>query len=88
MNNSLKIGVIGAGSTYSPELVDGFIKRRDELSVSEIVMMDINEERLKITGGLAQRMVSRAGLNAKITLTLDRKEALNGAEKKKYPIQK
>ena len=80
MARNLKIGVIGAGSTYSPELVDGFIKRRDELSVSEIVMMDINRERLEITGGLAKRMISRAGLDTKITLTLDRKQALAGAD--------
>jgi len=80
LTKNLKVGVIGAGSTYAPELIDGFIKRRDELSVSEIVMMDIDKERLDITGGLAQRMVKRGSLNTKIKLTLNRKEALEGAD--------
>lgn len=74
--SGLKIGVIGSGSTYAPELIDGFIKRRDFLQVDEIVMMDIDPERLEITGKLAQRMVQRAGMSTKIILTTDRKQAL------------
>lgn len=75
-----KIGVIGAGSMYSPELIDGFIKRKDELPVSEIVLMDIDETNLNITGNLAKRMVKRAGIPTKITITTDRKKALEGSD--------
>lgn len=76
----LKIGVIGSGSTYAPELIDGFIKRRDELKVKQIVMMDINTERLEITGNLARRMIKRAGMDADIVLTTKRREALDGSD--------
>ena len=48
----LQIGVIGAGSTYSPELIDGFLKRQDQMSVSRFVLMDIDQTKLDIVGGL------------------------------------
>ena len=80
MAKELKVGVIGAGSTYAPELIDGFIKRCEELTVSEIVMMDIDKERLEITGGLAKRMMDKAGLRTRIRLTQNRKEAMDGAD--------
>ncbi len=76
----LKIGVIGSGSTYAPELIDGFIKRRDELKVKQVVMMDIDPERLDITGNLARRMVQRAGMDTEIILTTNRREALDGSD--------
>ena len=78
--SELKVGVIGGGSTYTPELIEGFIKRRAELSVSHIVLMDMDEERLDIVGSLAQRMVERAGVEIKITLTIERRAALEGAD--------
>lgn len=77
---SLKIGVIGSGSTYTPELIDGFIKRSEELDVRQIVMMDIDQQRLQITGELAKRMIKRAGLKSEIILATNRQEALDGAD--------
>ena len=58
----VKIATIGGGSSYTPELVEGFIKRYDELPVRELWLVDIpeGEEKLKIVGGLAQRMVKAA----------------------------
>jgi 6-phospho-beta-glucosidase len=76
--SELKVGVIGGGSSYTPELIEGFIKRRNELPVSHIVLMDIDEERLDIVGGLARRMVERAGVETEIVLTTERKAALEG----------
>ena len=48
--------VIGGGSSYTPELIDGFIQNEDKVRVGEIVLYDIDQERLKIVGGMAQRM--------------------------------
>lgn len=76
----LKICVIGAGSTYTPELIEGFVKRRRELPVARIALMDIDREKLNIVGGLAARMVEKAGLGAKVDLLTDRKKALDGAD--------
>ena len=75
-----KIAVIGGGSTYTPELVDGFILHRGEIDLRELVLHDIVQERLEIVGGLVTRMLQHAGLDTKVILTLDRKEAIADAD--------
>lgn len=78
----LKIATIGGGSSYTPELIEGFIKRYHELPVREIWLVDIEEgrEKLEIIGNLARRMIKKAGLPIDIHLTLNREEALAGAD--------
>lgn len=78
----IKIATIGGGSSYTPELIEGFIKRYDELPVKEIYLVDIKEgeEKLNIVGNLAKRMVQKAGLDIDIHLTLDRREAIKDAD--------
>lgn len=78
----VKIVTIGGGSSYTPELVEGFIKRYDTLPIKELCLVDIEEgrEKLEIVGALAQRMVKKAGLPMNVTLSLNRKEALQGAD--------
>jgi 6-phospho-beta-glucosidase len=78
----IKIAVIGGGSSYTPELIEGFIKRHQELPVREIWLVDVEEGRhkLEIVGQLAQRMVEKAGVPIDIQLTLDRKIALKNAD--------
>ena len=82
MGKGLKVVTIGGGSSYTPELVEGFIKRHRELHVSELWLVDIEDgkEKLEIVGNLAKRMVNKSGVDMKIHLTLDRKEALEGAD--------
>lgn len=77
----LKIATIGGGSSYTPELIEGFIKRYDELPIDELWLVDIEDgyEKLEIVGNLAKRMVEKANIPMKIYLTLDRKKALEGA---------
>ena len=78
----LKIVTIGGGSSYTPELVEGFIKRYQELPVRELWLVDIEDgkEKLEIVGKLAQRMVKKAGLETKVIMTLDRRAALKDAD--------
>ncbi len=76
----LKIAVIGAGSTYTPELVDGIIKRRNELPLTELYLMDIDPLKLGIVGGLIRRMLQAEGLEATTVLTADLEEAVRGAD--------
>jgi len=76
----LKAAIIGAGSTYTPELIEGFIDRQKSLNFSSFYLMDINKEKLDIVGGLAQRMLVSKGFNGKIVLTQDLDEALTGAD--------
>jgi 6-phospho-beta-glucosidase len=80
--NPLKIAVIGGGSSYTPELVEGVIQRFEELPVEELVLVDIEEGRhkLEIVGALARRMVEKAGKPIRVKLTMDRRSAIQGAD--------
>lgn len=75
-----KIAIIGAGSTYTPELIEGIINRSDVLPVTELALMDIDERKLGIVGGLCRRMVEKAGLKLKFQMTMDLTEALTEAD--------
>ncbi len=82
MSKKIKVVTIGGGSSYTPELVEGFIKRYDEFPISELWLVDIKEGRhkLDIVGEMAKRMVEAAGIDCKVYLTLDRREALKDAD--------
>ncbi|MCD6482225.1 MAG: 6-phospho-beta-glucosidase, partial [Candidatus Izimaplasma sp.] len=82
MKKGIKIVTIGGGSSYTPELIEGFIKRYKELPVKEIWLVDILEgkKKLEIVGNLAKRMIKKANLPIKIHLTLDRRSALKNAD--------
>ena len=82
MNKGLKIATIGGGSSYTPELVEGFINRFEEFPVRELWLVDIEagREKLEIVGNLAKRMIKKAGLPIEVHLTLDRKAALKDAD--------
>lgn len=82
MKKGLKIVTIGGGSSYTPELVEGLIKRSATLPVREFWLVDIEagREKLEIVGGLARRMVAKAGADIDIHLSLDRAEALKDAD--------
>jgi 6-phospho-beta-glucosidase len=75
----MKITVIGGGSSYTPELVGGFLAKRASLPLDELWLMDIDEERLAVVGGLARRMTEALGSPFKVILSSDRREALKGA---------
>jgi 6-phospho-beta-glucosidase len=71
--------VIGGGSTYTPELINGFLARTKDFPLTELWLMDIDPQRLEIVGGFAQRMVQAKGAPFKVTLTTDQREAARGA---------
>ncbi len=75
----MKIAVIGGGSTYTPELVSGFLERVDTLPITELALMDIDQGRLAIVGGFAQRIVQARDNPFKVVLTGDQREAITGA---------
>ena len=82
MKDGLKVVTIGGGSSYTPELIEGFIRYHHELPVKEIWLVDVEagKEKLEIVGGLAKRMVEKAGLPISIYLSTDRREALKDAD--------
>ena len=76
----VKVAVVGGGSTYTPELVEGFVTRGDRLPVDELVLLDIDPDRLAIVGALAERMMHRVDWGGRLRTTGDRDEALDGAD--------
>ncbi|HOD61160.1 MAG TPA: 6-phospho-beta-glucosidase [Bacilli bacterium] len=80
MEKGLKIAIVGSGSTYTPELIEGFINKKDSLPVKELFLMDIEERKLNIVGGLCERMIKAAGLSCKVVLTTDLAKALDKAD--------
>ncbi|MGX7376368.1 6-phospho-beta-glucosidase [Carnobacterium maltaromaticum] len=82
MKKGLKIVTIGGGSSYTPELVEGFIKRYEELPLTELWLVDVEagEEKQSIVGEMAKRMFKAAGIDCEVHLTLDRKSALKDAD--------
>jgi len=75
----MKIAVIGGGSTYTPELIEGFARRAGVLPFTELVLHDVNADRLEVVGGLARRILDRDGLADRLRLTTDRHAAVEGA---------
>ena len=75
----MKITVIGGGSTYTPELVNGFLERTSSLPLTELWLMDIDAQRLEIVGGFAQRMVAARGNPFRVVLSTDQRQAISGA---------
>ncbi|MFJ8213784.1 6-phospho-beta-glucosidase [Streptomyces sp. NPDC096033] len=76
----MKLAVVGGGSTYTPELVDGFARLRDTLPVTELVLIDPAAERLELVGGLARRIFARQGHPGRITTTADLDAGVAGAD--------
>jgi 6-phospho-beta-glucosidase len=72
----VKLAVVGAGSTYTPELVAGVA----ELELDELALHDIDPERLEVVGGLAGRMLDRAGFRGRLELTGELDPAVDGAD--------
>jgi 6-phospho-beta-glucosidase len=75
----MKVAVVGGGSTYTPELVDGFARLRHLLPVEELVLTDPNQERLDVVGGVAERILAKQGHPGRLVRTTDLDQALDGA---------
>ncbi len=80
MKKELKIAIIGSGSTYTPEIIEGFINKKDALPVKKLYLMDIDERKLNIVGSLCKRMVEFAGMDTEVILTQDLDVALDQAD--------
>jgi 6-phospho-beta-glucosidase len=75
-----KIVIIGAGSSYTPELVEKLSRTQDAVPVDELRLMDIDEKRMDIVAGFCRRYAARLGFNLHITTTTSRAQALDGVD--------
>jgi 6-phospho-beta-glucosidase len=76
----MKLAVVGAGSTYTPEVIDGLVRLRDLIAVDDLWLHDTNDERLRIVSGLARRMLDRAGHPVRVETTTRLEDAVDGAD--------
>ncbi|MFJ3661009.1 6-phospho-beta-glucosidase [Streptomyces sp. NPDC090119] len=76
----MRLTVVGGGSTYTPELVDGFARLRDTLPVTELVLVDPAADRLELVGGLARRIFARQGHEGRVVVTSDLDAGVAGAD--------
>ena len=75
----IKLAIVGAGSSYCPELMQGLIRRKDKITLDELRLSDIDESRLSIVGDFCERVLSENGIEPRITRTTDLPRALDGA---------
>lgn len=76
----MKLAIVGGGSTYTPELIDGFARLRAELPLEEVALVDPDERRLELVGGMARRMLAHAGHPARVVTTTDVVTGVSGAD--------
>jgi 6-phospho-beta-glucosidase len=76
----VKVTVVGGGSTYTPELVEGLSAHRERLPIDELVLYDLDPERLEVVGGMARRMLAKDAFAGRLTCTGDRGRALDQAD--------
>lgn len=77
---SLKLAIVGGGSTYTPELIDGFARLRDTLPIAELVLIDPAADRLELVGGLARRIFAKQGHDGTVSTTTDLAAGVAGAD--------
>src|SRR5258706_8844366 len=75
----MKIAVVGGGSTYTPELIDGFARLADQVKITEIVLVDPDQSRLSVVGPFSARIMRRYGHPATVRWTADLDDGLDGA---------
>lgn len=75
----MKVTVIGGGSTYTPELLMGFLACANSFPLTELCLMDIDLPRLTIVGGFAQRIAAAHKAPFKVILSVDQRDAVAGA---------
>src|SRR5512134_3825885 len=77
---SVQVAVVGAGSTYTPELVEGFARRADRFPMDVLALLDVDPDRLSVVGALAERMLRKVDWAGQLVPTEDRDSALDGAD--------
>lgn len=76
----MKLAIIGGGSTYTPELVDGFARLRDQLPVEQLALVDPDQTRLDAVGAISRRIFAKQGHPAEVLATSDVVAGIEGAD--------
>ncbi|GAA4493849.1 6-phospho-beta-glucosidase [Actinoallomurus oryzae] len=76
----MKLTIVGGGSTYTPELIDGLVRMRDRLDVTEVALHDVSAGRLDVLAAMSRRMFAAGGHPASVTTHTDLAPAAEGAD--------
>jgi 6-phospho-beta-glucosidase len=76
----IKLAYIGGGSTRAPGTMASFVHQGANFNGSEVVLIDLNAERLELVKTLADKLARAAGLDLTITTTTDRRAGLTGCD--------
>jgi 6-phospho-beta-glucosidase len=76
----MRLAVVGAGSTYTPELISGLMRERERIDVRELMLHDIDADRREVVGGLTRRILERQRYSGSVQLTGELDRALDGAD--------
>jgi 6-phospho-beta-glucosidase len=76
----MKLAIIGGGSTYTPELVDGFARLRDQLPVEQLALVGVDQERLDAVGAISRRILAKQGHPGEVLATSNVVEGIEGAD--------
>ncbi|QUL98123.1 MAG: 6-phospho-beta-glucosidase [Candidatus Fermentithermobacillus carboniphilus] len=79
-SEGLRVSILGGGSAYTPGLIEGFIRQKHKVPLKELVLMDIDGEKLETVGSLVSRMVEKELPGVRVTLTGDRARAIRGMD--------
>jgi 6-phospho-beta-glucosidase len=80
MTNVSKFTIVGGGSSYTPELIDGLIQQQDEIQIDNLVLYDIDAERQQWVCGMIERQFRYAGLPTRVMATTGLQQAVEDAE--------
>jgi 6-phospho-beta-glucosidase len=75
----MKVAVVGGGSTYTPELIDGFARLAGQVAITEIVLVDPDQARLSVVGPFSARIMRAYGHPATVRWTSDLDDGIDGA---------
>jgi 6-phospho-beta-glucosidase len=75
----MKLAVVGGGSTYTPELIDGIARLTGDIKVTEVVLVDPDESRLAVVGPMSARIMRAYGHPARLSWTTSLDDGLDGA---------
>jgi len=76
----LKVAVVGGGSTYTPELIEGLAVRDDRVRIDDLVLLDVDPDRAEIVGGMARRQLARLGWAGRLQISGVLEASLEGAD--------
>src|SRR5262245_49091362 len=76
---AIKLVYLGGAATRGPGTIASIVRHAQNFAGSEVVLVDLNAERLALVEQLGRRLIADAGADLRLSATLDRTAALQDA---------